>query len=85
MHIINQSKWVHQEILYNFLQYELICLVLDSHNKSCTEKICFTVYGTYQGRAYNFLSQSFIADIQDVIEPMFTFVLAWALGSAMQV
>ena len=29
--------------------------------------------------------QSFIAGIQDVIEPTFTFVLAWALGTAMQV
>ena len=29
--------------------------------------------------------QAFIAGIQDVIEPTFTFVLAWALGTAMQV
>ena len=33
----------------------------------------------------SFLLQSFIAGIQDVIEPTFTFVLAWALGTAMQV
>ena len=32
-----------------------------------------------------FSLQSFIAGIQDVIEPTFTFVLAWALGTAMQV
>ena len=32
-----------------------------------------------------FTLQSFIAGIQDVIEPTFTFVLAWALGTAMQV